>query len=382
MIDWQARAERLTELLSRDGALTDPRWASALRAVPRHVFVPRFYEPSPDGWVTVSASTDAARWADAIYSDLSLATVLASTPGLLDGHPVPISSSTMPSLMVRMLELLDLEAGMDVMEIGTGTGYNAALLCQLLGAERVTTIELHPGVAGDARKRLSDLDLHPTVVVGDGRAGAPHGAPYDRLIATCGADRVPATWVSQLAENGRIVVDLCSESSSGLAALDKTDPGHVSGRFVGRPGHFMWMRPDLNYPFRDPRLAAPIPARDDHATVRDVTVHPAELDEPGLRTLIGITLPEVQIPPTHVRSLHAGDGSWARLSDDGNTVTERGPQQLWNGVEHLTDLWRQLGSPETNRFGVDVDTSGRHVFWLDQPSTPLPDEIRPYPPAH
>jgi protein-L-isoaspartate(D-aspartate) O-methyltransferase len=380
MIDWRPRAERLAEELSRAGALTDPRWADALRAVPRHVFVPQFHELSSDGgWEVVSASSDPARWAERIYSDRSLVTVLASTPGLLDGHPVPISSSTMPSLMVRMQELLDVKAGMNVVEIGTGTGYNAALLCELLGAERVTTVELHPGVAADARERLSSIGLHPTVVVGDGRAGAPLAAPYDRLIATCGADRVPGTWVSQLTEGGRIVVDLCSESSSGLAVLDKTDPARVSGRFVGRSGHFMWMRPDLDYPFRDPRLAAPVPAGDDRATVRDVTVHPAELDEPGLRTLIGIALPEVQIPSTHVRSLHVGDGSWARLSDDGDTVTEGGPHQLWNRLEHLTDLWRQLGSPETNRYGVDVDTSGRHVFWLDQRSAPLPYEIPPYP---
>lgn len=377
MIDWRQRVERLAEELIRAGALTDPRWADALRAVPRHVFVPQFYEPGSDGWETVSASTDPTRWAERIYSDCSLVTVLASTPGLLDGHPVPISSSTMPSLMVRMLELLDVKAGMNVVEIGTGTGYNAALLCELVGAERVTTVELHPGVAADARERLSSIGLHPRVVVGDGRAGAPHGAPYDRLIATCGADQIPGTWVSQLAEGGRIVVDLCSESSSGLVVLDKTDPGYVSGRFVGLPGHFMWMRPDLDYPFRDPRLAAPVPARDDRATVRDVMVHPAELEEPGLRILIGIALPEVQIPLTQVRSLHAGDGSWARLSDNGSTVTEGGPQRLWSRVECLAGLWRQLDSPRSDRYGVDVDTSGRHVFWLDQPSAPLPDEVQP-----
>jgi protein-L-isoaspartate O-methyltransferase len=377
VIDWQRRAARLAEELSSDGALTDPRWADALRAVPRHVFVPQFYEQSPDGWDTVSASNDPTRWADTVYSDRSLVTMLASTPGLLDGHPVPISSSTMPSLMVRMLQLLDVKGGMNVVEIGTGTGYNAALLCELVGAERVTTVELHPGVAAAARDRLSALDPRPTVVVGDGREGAPCGAPYDRLIATCGADRIPGAWVSQLAEGGRIVVDLRSESSSGLVVLDKTNLDRVSGRFVGLPGHFMWMRPDLDYPFRDPRLAAAVPARDERTTVRDVAVHPDELDESGLRTLIGIALPEVEMFSTRVRSLHAGDGSWVKLADNGDTVAQGGPRQLWNQVEFLAGLWQQLGSPRTDRYGVDVDTSGRYVFWLDQPSAPLPDEVQP-----
>lgn len=379
MIDWQQRAARLAEGLSSDGALTDARWADALRVVPRHTFVPQFYEQSPDlsGWDTVSASNDPTRWADGVYSDRSLVTMLVSTPNLLDGHPVPISSSTMPSLMVRMLQLLDVKGGMNVLEVGTGTGYNAALLCELVGAERVTTVELHPGVAAAARGRLTDLGFHPTVVVGDGRDGAPNGAPYDRLIATCGADRIPDTWVSQLAEGGRIVVDLRSESSSGLVVLDKTNPDRVSGRFVGHPGHFMWMRRDKDYPFRDPRLAAVVPTRDERTTVRDVTVHPDELDESGLRTLIGIALPEVEMLPTLVRSIHAGDGSWVKLADTGDTVTQGGPRQLWNQVEFLAGLWRQLGSPRTDGYGVDVDTSGRHVFWLDQPSAPLPDEVQP-----
>lgn len=183
--------------------------------------------------------------------------------------------------------------------------------------------------------------------------------------------------MSQLAEGGRIVVDLRSESSSGLVVLDKTDLDHVSGRFVGRPGQFMWMRPDQDYPFRDPRLAAAVPARDDRTTVRDVAIHPDELDQSGLRTLIGIALPEVEMDPTRVRSLHAGDGSWVKLTDNGGTATQGGPRHLWDRIESLAGLWQQLGSPKTDRYGVDADTSGRHVCWLDQPSTPLPDEVQP-----
>ncbi|MEU6698388.1 hypothetical protein [Pseudonocardia sp. NPDC046786] len=248
-----------------------------------------------------------------------------------------------------------------------------------MGAERVTTVELHPDPAATARERLAAAGLRPTVVTGDGAVGVPHGAPSDRIIATCGAPRVPGAWVSQLADGGRIVVDLRSESSSGLIVLDRSDPEHVSGRFTGRPGHFMWMRPDPDHPLRDPAAGPHVRAHDERTTVRDVADHPDELDRPVLRTLVGIDLPEVEMLMTGVRSLYSGDGSWAQLTDDASTVAQGGPRRLWGRVETLAGIWRQLGSPDTDRYGVTVSSGGRHVFWLDAPSTALPEGIGPRP---
>ncbi|MBV9313972.1 MAG: hypothetical protein JO100_09565 [Pseudonocardia sp.] len=86
-------------------------------------------------------------WLDAVYSDDSLVVQRADAPGVEDW---PTSSSTMPSLMVRMLELLNVTDDSRVLEIGTATGYNAALLCHRLGADQVASIELHPGLAAAA----------------------------------------------------------------------------------------------------------------------------------------------------------------------------------------------------------------------------------------
>ncbi|MEU6698975.1 methyltransferase domain-containing protein [Pseudonocardia sp. NPDC046786] len=379
MIDWEQRAARLVEVLTDGGTLTDPHWADVMQAVPRHAFVPRFYEQSPDqsGWEIVSEQTAPERWAEAIYSDRSLATELLSTPDVLDGYPIPISSSTMPSLMARMLELLDVGDGHRVLEIGTGTGYNAALLSQRVGAQQVTTVELHPGVAAAARDRLADLGQHPVVVVGDGTAGATHTAPFDRIIATCGADQVPGAWVSQLGEGGRIVVDLRSESSSGLVVLDKIDPEHVSGRFVGHPGHFMWMRPDPRHSALEPGTRQRPPARGGPSTVRRVVIGADDLGRPGLRTLLGIDMPDVEIPAAGARSLRAGDGSWATLDASDVTVTQGGPHRLWDRVETLAGIWQQLGSPDTDRYGVTVSAEGQHEYWIDTPSTALPDAVQP-----
>lgn len=80
---------------------------------------------------------------------------------------------------------------------------------------------------------------------------------------------------------------------------------------------------------------------------------------------------------TGVRSLYAGDGSWAQLSDDATTVTQGGPRRLWDRVETLAGVWQQLGSPHTDRYGVTVSSGGRKVFWLDTPATALPEPIQP-----
>ncbi|OLM16332.1 MULTISPECIES: methyltransferase domain-containing protein [unclassified Pseudonocardia] len=373
--DWRIRAERLAETLADDGASTDPRWAEALRTVPRHVFVPEFFEQTTDGsgWERVDPTTDPERWADAVHADRSLVTELRSSPTVLDGHPIPSSSSTPPSLMVRMLELLDVTEGDRVLEIGTGTGWNAALLSSVVGAARVTTVELQPDLASIARERLAAIGLHPTVVTGDGGDGAPDGAPYDRIIATCGVSRVPGAWVSQLAAGGRIVADLRSESSSSLVALDALDHDHVAGHLVGRPGLFMWMRPTVDHPLLDPARATPDTRAGERTGPRESVVDPRDLDAPGLRTLIGIACPELEVPPVPGQPISDGAGSWARL--DGSAVTQGGPRRPWDRIEAVARIWRQLGTPGTERFGVTVDSAGTHRFWLDRPTDELPAEV-------
>ncbi|HEY8534261.1 MAG TPA: rRNA adenine N-6-methyltransferase family protein [Micromonospora sp.] len=153
--------------------------------MPRHVFTPRIYRPVSEGdygrFVAVPPSDPG--WLDAIYRDDVLITQINGDDQLWQRaltEPVtgePTSSSSQPSLMATMLEALDIRDGHRVVEIGTGTGYQAALLCHRLGAENVTTVEVDPGLAATARQRLGDIGYAPRVVVGDGLAGDPAGAP-------------------------------------------------------------------------------------------------------------------------------------------------------------------------------------------------------------
>src|SRR5690606_29139681 len=149
---------------------------------------------------------------------------------------------TRPSLMAQMLEMLDLYDGAKVLEIGTGTGYNAALLCHRLGDANVTSIDIDPVLVESARARLAGLGYHPHLVTGDGATGVPDRAPFDRIIATAGVAGIPPAWIGQLVERGKIVADLRGELASALIMTVKTTPDSVRGRFYDIAGHFMWLR--------------------------------------------------------------------------------------------------------------------------------------------
>ncbi len=217
---------RLVEALRARGAICCEQIAHAFGAVPRERFIP-----------------DIARdqGLEAVYRDEAFVTKK-------DARGTPLSSSSQPGLMAEMLELLAAAPGQRVLEIGAGTGYNAALLARLVGpAGHVTTIDVDPQLAQRARQalrasghsveaaetvvgdgraspidvavgdgRASPIDLAVgdgraspiDVVVGDGRAGPVNGARYDRIIVTACADQISRQWLEQLTEAGRLVLPL------------------------------------------------------------------------------------------------------------------------------------------------------------------------------
>jgi protein-L-isoaspartate O-methyltransferase len=184
--DWTERAAALRDELVAAGKLTSPEWQSALLAVPRHEFVPKFYERGPAGWELVSASSlgTRERWWNGVWANTSLVTQLGEVGRAgLRVMTGPASSSSAPSLMTRMLEALAICDGHRVLEIGTGTGYNAALMSHRLGAENVFSVDVDAGLVDSARDRLAALGYRPTLAAVDGVTGLPEHAPYDRIIA-------------------------------------------------------------------------------------------------------------------------------------------------------------------------------------------------------
>ena len=195
---------RLADDLLAEGALRDPRWLAAFREVDRHVFLPRFFRQLTDGrWGPVDA--DDPGWLSLVYRDRVCVTQLNGDDGAWqqargDGavSGIPTSSSSMPTIMAIMLEALEARPGHAVLEIGAGTGYNAALLCHVLGDDHVTTVDVDPGVLARAREHLAAAGFLPTCVAGDGELGHPERAPYDRVLGTCAVSRVPMSAISLL----------------------------------------------------------------------------------------------------------------------------------------------------------------------------------------
>ena len=137
-----------------------------------------------------------------------------------DERGIPASSSSQPSMMAAMLEQLDLRPGQRVLEVGAGTGYNAALLAKLVGARgQVITVELDPATARGSRRALASVKARAKVVRGDGREGWPPGAPYDRIIVTASTPTVPAAWHEQLAEGGLLELPLRLQRGGEMQAI-------------------------------------------------------------------------------------------------------------------------------------------------------------------
>ncbi|MGQ0432115.1 MAG: protein-L-isoaspartate O-methyltransferase family protein [Microthrixaceae bacterium] len=140
------------------------------------------------------------------------------------------STISQPTMVVHMLEELSVEPGHRVLEVGTASGYNAALLAHLVGDEgQVVTVEIDRVLAETAAARLAGL-TNVRVVAGDGRAGHLDGAPYDRVIITAGAAEVVEAWREQLSDQGRLVVPLTGRDRIGRCVTYDRSGGELIER--------------------------------------------------------------------------------------------------------------------------------------------------------
>lgn len=371
---WQGHARRLADTLAERGDLRTPQWHAAVAAVPRHQLVPHAYRQDPTGeW----AAFDTADEPELVYSPTTLITALEST----GDHRRPVSSSTKPDLMVRMLEILDVQDGHRLLEIGTGTGYNAALLAHRLGDDHVFTVDLDGALVDLARERLATVGHHPTVVAVDGAGGLPEHAPYDRIIATCSVPAIPWVWAEQLAPDGSILVDLKLTTSAGnLVHLHRVGDDTLQGNFTRRWAAFMAMRSGP--------APAPVPRAEaaDNPVTRTTTAPAAPWNDATVAWFLaqlrlpvdvtfGYVLDETTRQPA-ASTLSAPDGSWARISLTDGTVTEAGSTSLWASVEWAHDQWTTAGRPTWERLGLTATRDGGHEVWMDTPSSPRRWSIR------
>jgi protein-L-isoaspartate(D-aspartate) O-methyltransferase len=211
-----AERRRMIDTQIRKRGVTSRRVLEAMAAVPRHEFVP-------------------ARFRDYAYAD----------------KPLPIGEGqtiSQPYMVAAMTEALDLLGTEHVLEIGTGSGYQAAMLSLLVS--QVITVESHTSLALAAQERLTNLgyaNVH--VHNGDGSAGFPDAAPYDAILVTAGAPGIPQIFASQLQEGGRLVIPVGGRDNQELVCARKANGGLKSRvlfdcKFVLLLGRYGWSRPD------------------------------------------------------------------------------------------------------------------------------------------
>ncbi|MFJ1795362.1 methyltransferase, FxLD system [Kitasatospora griseola] len=190
---------RLADSLTAGGTIRTPEVEAAIRSVPRHLFVP--------GVPLTEAYKD-----DAVYTKS-------------DGTGASISAASQPKIVALMLEQLEIRAGHNVLELGAGTGYNAALMGAITGESgHVTTIDVDQDLVDDARKHLASAGVTGVdVVLTDGALGHLDAAPFDRVIATVGAYEVPRPWLDQLAPDGRLVVPVRLAGAASRSVVFESD---------------------------------------------------------------------------------------------------------------------------------------------------------------
>jgi methyltransferase of ATP-grasp peptide maturase system len=372
------RLDALVDALRQAGAIRTSQWAEAFAAVPRHVFLPRLYlqDIDPRGiaaWRPLDAA-DRSRWLDAVYTDATLVTALDPATAAPTGDGaftgIPTSSSTLPSLMARMLEDLDVADEHRVLEIGTGTGYNAALLSRRLGAKQVYSIDISRAVVDDARARLAEIGRSPHLASRDGRFGYPPGAPYDRIMATCSVPAIPPAWLEQTRPGGMILTDIATGIDGGLIRLTVSQDQHAEGTFTATTGRFMPARSaERTY---DPTIrATPAPTlgtRDSPVRAADIRAHYP------FRLLLGLRLPDLELVYHHddttdamALQLQHPDGRWARSPLPGQpaegTITWGGTTDLWSHVDDIWHWWTTHDRPGHTHFGITLHDGTTNTWW-------------------
>lgn len=389
------RHSALIEAMIADGTLVDASLIEAFRSVPRHRFIPETGALTAHG-TALNAASDPDLWLSAVYADNAIVTRV-DEPGVLtprEEHPglgdrtdlergVPeqrrsssgrsTSSSAAPTVLARMLGLADLARGQKVLEVGTGTGWNTALLAHRLGDAAVVSVEIDERLARTARETLRTEGYTPTVVVGDGYDGLPGHAPYDRIVSSCGVRRVPPAWIDQLVPGGLAVCPWgLLEGAGVLARLVCPGDGTARASFHGGVGFV---------PLRTPGPRLP-PVRDAGQQPDEYRLTQTDPVAPLMAFPSAFAL-SVMVPDWRLRRRWIGTGSgvwvcdrggesWVRVYPYGTSwmIEQGGPRSIWDEFEDALEEWGRLGSPGADRFGLSVDGDGAHRVWLDSPEHP------------
>lgn len=349
-------------------------WQHLLAEVPRADFIP------DDIWDAqlrpISRRTNPAEWEKLVADNSFVITQVNNGEG---GEPRFASSScSMPSVVAEMLDALDLQPDHHVLEIGTGTGWNAALLSRR--AASVVSVEVDPAIAEQARQNLERTGHDVTVVTGDGLQGFAERSPYDRVISTAAVrEVVPPAWFEQTKAGGVLVTPWGTDWLNGVLLTLRVDPTRAvaDGRFSGDIA-FMRIRSQRATLFS----WQPSEAEIADADVSKSQSHGGDFDRifnprrggfalgARLQSMYAWIDWDAEGERRHVVELDDGaTKSFARVHADLTsskpwTVRQLGPRRLWDEVEAAYDWWHDNGEPGMDRFGMSC-TPFTQWLWLD-----------------
>ncbi|QNP70639.1 SAM-dependent methyltransferase [Streptomyces roseirectus] len=382
--------EAMAKGLAADGVLADPAWRQAVEAVPRHRFVPGFYLPADERdeqgltvWEPVTAELDYGRWLAAAYSDTTLITQFDGeepdwkAPVVRHGG-APTSSSTLPSLVVRMWADAEVTDGHTVLEIGTGTGYSTALACERLGSADVTSIEVDGRRLEQAASALYGLGYTPTLAVADGLYGYWPEASFDRIVAACSFRAIPPALLAQVRPGGKILLTL-SGWLYGYARvlLTVAEDGTAEGRLLGGTVSFMSARTHAAPVFGNPaHWAAGLPDKPRATPHSPERIAAATEEAFHLRFLAQSAVPDAQMTTVgevvHLVDVVTGSAATLTPASHGWAVREGGPVKLWERIERVLDAYDTAGRPGPETFTLHVYGGGQHLRHPQMPDLPLP----------
>ena len=375
----KASVERygLVQTLKQKGAINDPAVEAAFLAIPRHRFLNNFYisdQVAPLHWKLIQPSSlEPDTWFELVY---------ANAPHViqLNEMGIPTSSSSDPEIMAQALEAATLAPGMHVMEIGTGTGYNAALLAHLVeNPALVTTIEIDIDLAQQAKRCLDNV-VGPgmCVVTGDGFQGYQPQAPYDRIIATASTQTIPLMWLDQLREGGIIVMHLPGHLGPGcILRFQKHGPGRSgSGQIIMRSSFMELQNSSVPAPVV-PQLLSQLLAEGvtTKFSLSSDYFNPTLFWNEDLAFLLQTVFPKMYLMSIVKQIQDSPD--LCLLDDQTRTLLifspngehqwsleVRGEAQLWERVLMVYQQWVLLQRPVATAYRLIVDNQGKQILTI------------------
>jgi protein-L-isoaspartate(D-aspartate) O-methyltransferase len=343
--------------LKKKDCLESEAVEEAFRKVKRHLLLEYFYETDEEGDQEYAGWKFSKKDFDPLDPDPEILKIIYSDQPILTRIDPP-SSTSQPALVARMLEDLKLKEGLKVLEIGAGTGYNAALMAEIVGDQSlVTTLDIQEGVVRQTKRLLRQAGygrIH--VLARDGFFGCPENAPYDRIIATVGCTDISFHWVEQLAEEGFMLIPVQHGNLHPYLRLYR-DKDRISGRFINWSG-FMTIQGQLK--IEGLWVKAPWKEMTEKPS-REYPLFPAfqdEEDEEMRRDKTSEFYLFLTFKDRRAAALPQGSGLLEERK--GAVVIEKDKIRLYNNAEplyqelkKLYEEWNALGSPKIGDYKVE-----------------------------